>query len=384
MNQSLLRRGYWFWFKYEPNLFWYYSIPTKHSDIILVYLLIEMFSRVPAKSIARFRCVSESIHRRPDVTEQSLTKSMSRPRLLFAWEVNKELLFFASPQPQKPYDNSSLVATPYKRFPKYLPTRICTTLGGLVFLQKWRRKKTRVICNPVSGDYITLPKVKATGVGESYFGFDPITKQFKVLCMTWSRYGTPNTHQVLTLETGKRLWRTIQDPILPHYRSFDRICINGVLYYGAYFEESQSSKIVCFDFRFEKFSFINIADEGMFRGSYKWTLFNYKGKLGAHQYSRNGELVLWVLEDAEKHKWSKSICILPPIVHNSRIVGVTGTGEIVFSPYACYMPSPFYIFFYNIQTKTCTRVHVKGFEEFKHNFTLLHTFLDFVEDTKFM
>ncbi|KAG7600454.1 F-box associated interaction domain [Arabidopsis suecica] len=190
-----------------------------------------MFSRVPAKSIARFSCVSESILGRPDVTEQFLTKFLSRPRLLFSTEYTKEFLVFSSPQPQKPDENSSLVATPYKRFPKYFPTRVSTALGGLLFLQNFGRKKLRVICNPVTGESITLPKVKATGVGESYFGFDPSSKKFKVLCMTWSRYGTPNTHRILTLETGKRLWRMIQDPVLPHYSWYDEICINGVLYY---------------------------------------------------------------------------------------------------------------------------------------------------------
>ncbi|WZZ27894.1 hypothetical protein YC2023_011295 [Brassica napus] len=38
-----------------------------------------------------------------------------------------------------------------------------------------------------------------------YFGYDPIGRQFKMLCKT-----TSNTHHVLTLETGKRLWRRIE------------------------------------------------------------------------------------------------------------------------------------------------------------------------------
>ncbi|CAH8255522.1 unnamed protein product [Arabidopsis lyrata] len=327
-----------------------------------------MFSRVPGKSIARFRCVSESILGHLDVTEQFLTKSVSHPRLLFSLEYTEKFLVFSSPQPQKPDENSSLVATPYKCFPKYFPTRVSTALGGLVFLQNLGRKKPRVICNPVTGESITLPKVKTTGVGDNYFGFDPISKQFKVLCMTWSRYGTPNTHRILTLETGKRLWRTIQDPVSPHYSWYDGICINGVLYYVAFFKESRRSyKIVCFDFKIEKFSFIKL-DKDMVRGE-KLTLFNYKGCISVY---------------AGKRIWSKSICILPPIVHNCLIVGMTGTGDIVFSPFAGDLSIPFYIFFYNIESKTCTRVHIKGFEEFKHQFTFVHIFLDFVEDMKFM
>ncbi|CAL9218870.1 unnamed protein product, partial [Arabidopsis halleri] len=247
------------------------------------------------------------------------------------------------------------VATPYKHFPKYFPVGISgfsAPLRGSVFLQ-WGRK-ARVICNPVTGKSITLPKVKATGVKKSYFGFDPISKQFKVLCMTWSRYGTPNTHRILTLETGKRLWRTIQDPVLPHYSMGDGICINGVLYYEASFKESRSYKIVCFDFTFEKFSFIKL-DKDMVRGQ-KLTLFNYKGKLGANQDIGlwcTGNFALWVLEDAGKHKWSKLLCVLPPlwdnIVNTHMMVGMTVTGEIVYSPYAGYLSNPFDIFYYNIE-----------------------------------
>ena len=77
-----------------------------------------------------------------------------------------------------------------------------------------------VICNPVTGEFLTLPKVplkeknlpkvkepksNPTKTERFYFGYDPIGRQFKVLCKT-----TSNTHHVLTLETGKRLWRRIE------------------------------------------------------------------------------------------------------------------------------------------------------------------------------
>ncbi|XP_019094603.1 PREDICTED: putative F-box protein At1g53360 [Camelina sativa] len=252
------------------------NLVRQDSDPIPVDLLIDIFSRVPAYSIARFRCVSkslESILRRPDFTELFLTKSVSRPRLLFVVPVNdsdnedsdnedpvnEESFVSSSPQPQNPDDNSSLVATPYKkcfRLRKYIP---------------W----------DISPQSIFLPSVKASGITESYFGFDPISKQFKVLCITWSRDGTPDTHRILTLETGiKRRWRTIQDPVLPHDSMDYNICINGVLYYGATFPDG-CSKMVCFDFRFEKFSFVKLHKDIV--PNRRLQLFNCKGKLGAHQ-----------------------------------------------------------------------------------------------------
>ncbi|CAH8255523.1 unnamed protein product [Arabidopsis lyrata] len=352
-----------------------------YSYLIPFEILIDIFSRVPARSIARFRCVSklwESILGSPDFTELFLTKSVARPRLLFALEVDKELFVFSSPQPQNPDENSSLVATPYKYFPKDFPINICPPLNGLVFLQDLKRK-LQVVYNPVTGESITLPEVTATtSFKRSYFSFDPISKKWKVLYMEWSRDGTPKSTYVLTLKTGKCLWRKIQDPVFPHTPRCDEICINGVLYYGASAKGYYSYKIVCFDFRFEKFGRIKI------NGDHTWTLFNCKGKLGAHQYNLWGyeKLTLWVLEDAGKHQWSKSICILPSIVYKKNmIVGMTSSGELVFTPYACYLSN---IFFYNIERKTYTRVNIKGFEEFNHQFTLVHTFLDFVENIKFI
>ncbi|AAF69539.1 F12M16.26 [Arabidopsis thaliana] len=320
------------------------NLVRNYIDSIPVDLLIDILSRFPPKSIARFYCVSklwESILRGPDFTELYLTKSVALRRLFFALKVNTELLVFSSPQPQIPDENSSLVveATPYKCFPKKIPTEICTALGGLVFLGTFLSRQPLVIVNPLTGEFITLPKLKTIGTKRFSFGYDPISKKFKVLCVTWSPCGTlPNIHQVLTLETGERLWRTIHDPI-------------------------------------EKVSFVNID------GMCNLRLFNCKGKLGVHQYdvqSRNEKLVFHVLEDAEKHKWSKSICILPSVVSGKRIVEITCTGEIVFSPSGGSL-HPFYIFFYNIERKTYTRVQIKGFKKYAD---CVHTFLDFVEDTK--
>ncbi|CAA7045649.1 unnamed protein product [Microthlaspi erraticum] len=67
------------------------SNPTKREDkseptTIPTDLIIEIFSRLPGKSIARFRCLSKlwsSTLRRPFFTELFLTRSSGRPRLLF-------------------------------------------------------------------------------------------------------------------------------------------------------------------------------------------------------------------------------------------------------------------------------------------------------------
>ncbi|CAF1711191.1 unnamed protein product [Brassica oleracea var. botrytis] len=148
-------------------------------------------------------------------------------------------------------------------------------------------------------------------------GYDPIGKQFKVLCLSMnnSPYSSPN-RLILTLECGKRLWRRLE----PEFNFMensggvvgDDICINGVLYFEGRLEGY--FVIVCFDVRSEKFSFINKDMLAMPFG-FSGFLFNYKGKLGLHR-PVGRKLVLLYLEDAGNHKWSKHSYVLSPLEEN--------------------------------------------------------------------
>ncbi|CAA7045648.1 unnamed protein product [Microthlaspi erraticum] len=127
------------------------SEPTIPTDLI-----IEIFSRLPGKSVARFRCLSKlwsSTLRRPYFTELFLTKSSARPRLLFVlrkdlyeWTVSRRL---------------SLI--------NHMGSRI----------DEWDTQP--VICNPITGRYAILPVlVEDQDIqSNSALGFDPIHKQFK-------------------------------------------------------------------------------------------------------------------------------------------------------------------------------------------------------------
>ncbi|CAD5314822.1 unnamed protein product [Arabidopsis thaliana] len=64
------------------------SVSTYVRETLHIDLIIEIVSRLPLDSIAICRCVSKqwaSILQRPDFAESFLTKSLSRPRLLFTF-----------------------------------------------------------------------------------------------------------------------------------------------------------------------------------------------------------------------------------------------------------------------------------------------------------
>ncbi|KAF2613468.1 hypothetical protein F2Q70_00007679 [Brassica cretica] len=324
------------------------------KPIIPVDLLIDIFSRLPLKHVARFRCLSKSwasILGSPYFTELFLTKSSNRPRLLFTVNSYGKLFFFSTPQiTQNPHANSSVVATWYKTHPWKRHERTSSLLHGR---------------------------------------------------LSTAAYSNTNRAWVLTLETGKLLWRMIEckyhyvmfrDPTYTHRHM---ICIDGVLYYLACINiidisHSTDFAIVCFDVKSEKFSFINIDDESMYRGGS--TLINYKGRLGVVQFTDyERTLCLWLLEDAAGiNKWSTNIYELPlswkhPCTENFQIVGMTRTCDIVLSP--CKFSDPFYVFYYNVERKTLARTEIQGLQglqELKCDRPLVYIFPDYVEDLRLM
>ncbi|CAL9235206.1 unnamed protein product [Arabidopsis halleri] len=378
----------------------------ENSEAIPTDLIFEILLRLPAKSIARCRCVSKlwsSILLRLDFTELFLTRSSTLPQLLFSFEKTGELFFFTAPQIQNPDENSSLVSPSYHmKVPFDRTSQICGHVRGLLCLThlrvlKGRKETVPMICNPSTGQALPLPKVKTRRVKvRSFLVYDPIEKLFKLLSMTWPCYGNGEKnceeYQILTLGTQTLSWRMI-DCCLPHHPAHDGICIDGCLYYQAMVGRlSGISTIVCFDVRSEKFRFVKKARGMVLYG--QSALVNYQGRLGAIQSDelhgiitgQTRSLELWVLVDAEKHQWSRHVYALPPMWKNVvaeaelHIVGRTGTNEIVLS--RRYSSDTFYVFYYNPERNTIVRVEIQGMDEFKGR--RVHTFLDHVEDVKLL
>ncbi|KAF3522524.1 hypothetical protein F2Q69_00048018 [Brassica cretica] len=224
-------------------------------------------------------------------------------------EYKKEsIFFFSAPQPQNPGDDSSLVPARYnvhrKHYPKDFSIRVGSPLGGFICRQDKGKVDTIVVSNPVTGESIFLPEVKSKNINIQmipFLGYDPINKQFKVLCVKFE--DVPNTS--------------------------------------------------------EKFSFINI-DQCMFM-TCACTLINYKGKLGALQFTLSNPkcLVFWVLEDAGK---------------------LTSGDEVVLA--TMHLLHPFCIYYYNPKGNTFIRVLIQGLEGFVR--ARVYTSLDYAENLKHM
>ncbi|XP_023642400.1 F-box protein At2g15640-like [Capsella rubella] len=119
--------------------------------------------------------------------------------------------------------------------------------------------------------------------------------------------------------------------------------------------------IVCFDLRYEKFTFIHIEMFGQ--------LIDYKGKLAVFHWEDDVvnrlNLNLWALEDVEKQEWSKYAYTSTDdkLYNYISIVGETTSGEIVFSTYMYTPKNPFYVSYFNPERETLQHVEIHGFGE---------------------
>ncbi|KAJ4883424.1 F-box protein DOR [Raphanus sativus] len=378
----------------------------ENSSTIPDDLISQIFLRLPAKSIARCRCLSKlwaSIIDRQYFADSYFKISSARPNLLFAFQAYGEVFFFSAPQNQEDDDNSSPVTASYRMsFPVNTVKGIFSPISGLVCVKDERILKgmktpvtVLVICNPTTGQSFTLPRMKTRkrkSDVRSFFGYDPVEKQYKVLSMTCARDiveddGISTEHQVLTLQTGKLSWRMIKCGV-PHQPGSNNVCINGVLYYKA--ENRADSPtygemiIVAFDFRSEKFSFTETGKP------YLLSLINFNGKpasvipSNSNSFNRASTIDLRVLDDIEKNEWSKHVYKLPlsweNVVGDADLYSVklTAANEVMFSGYK--QRSPFYLFYYSLERETIRRVEIRGMEAFT-NFHV-YTFVDHVEDVR--
>ncbi|KAG7563366.1 F-box associated interaction domain, partial [Arabidopsis suecica] len=386
-------------------------------------LIMEILSRLPSKSVSRFRCVSKrwaSMFASPYFKELFVTRSSAKPRLLFAiaGNVTEEddyvWSFFSTPQLENPYEKSSSTLVAAAEFhmkfspeslkiyhsydPRYFSIGYAS---GLIYIYGCRYQGRPLICNPNTGRYAILPYRYTYRKAYSFFGFDPIDKQYKALSMLYSC--GPGHNKILTLGDGDLTWRKIKfpSPERPGIES-DGICINGVLYFLAEsYQGSLDYVIVCFDVRSETFTYIDV--EKFCR------LINYKGKLAMIYWEDDvdiyamcnipkdldeyleenldvdatNELRVWVLEDVEKQKWSKYAYTWTDDTFFRRhlsIAGATASGEIVFSMRKYTSKQPFYVFYFNPEMNTLQRVEIQGFGEAFNKTCSVCTFVNHVED----
>ncbi|EFH57135.1 hypothetical protein ARALYDRAFT_344438 [Arabidopsis lyrata subsp. lyrata] len=388
----------------------------KDPDSFPDHLIEDVFTRMPAKSIARCCCVSKawaSIISCPSFT--TLFSSRVSPQLLFAcsqkvtnsdYSVDGKLFFLSSPLPQTLEGFSSTLPVNHQTDLSLLRGEEETnvSVNGLVlgvqekpFTDNKYTMCECVIHNPSTSKSITLPTLfparrrqfentrRALGT-QCYFGYDPVGKKYKVLSMTtMAPDGDGNAlsrrHQCLTLRGGDDLlWRSIHCGIEHFPIDHDPICISGHIFYlAAQMINAEISMVVDFDVNSEKFTSIKYFDKTLsmtrWESTYKdmATLFNFNGKLASHvtlEHMKSFEL--WLLDDPTNHRWSRQFHQFPDVSLNCDpyimcFAGVTHGNEAVWVPFTVPDVPPLSVLFYNLERKTVKSIQFRSSSLFEGN-----------------
>ncbi|KAL0721283.1 hypothetical protein Bca4012_035882 [Brassica carinata] len=362
-----------------------HQVGEKSSEAIHVPfdLTVEILSRLPVKTLARFRCVSK-LWSSSIFAETIKTRSLTQPRQL--------VIFY---QPLLQSSKMSSYTYPLSTNTRFVAADrgTCTPLpcrNNLIYgyvrglICYFSNSKKFAIYNPTTRQHVLLPptivaKHKAfDGFSwydpvekhyivdikyyHGFFGYDPVKDQYKVLRFIEGPRICDYSCMVITFRggTSKHEWRNIkiQDDISPP-RS-NGVCINGIIYYiGGTFPTTSGLVLGRFDVRFERFDHIKIPIDVEMNQLEELSLVNYQGKLGCTLYNKDRAEV-WIMKDhhsSEKHEWSKvTIAMSPPYLLKTRIAGVTLNGEIVIMPKTLDSAQMLYAYFYDPRKSKTRRV----------------------------
>lgn len=289
-------------------------------------IIIEILSRLPVKSLLRFRCVCKSWHTL--ISDSQLVRKHLRRAVRGVNANSCKLLISNSPLYSIDYeeleDVNSFVAIRELHLPVPLVLdrmRIVGSCNGLICLHE--NKGDFFLWNPCTRDTLKLPGVTYFPSSPMFYGFgyDSTIEDYKVIVggTSSSESGLLTTTIALfTLKSGS--WRTVQD--LNYVKLNGQGCLLNEALHWVEFEwrlEASfyvlSSRIISFDLAGEKFQEMvplssNLSDQKYISiriGTTTNCLFVY---MFNHRNFSDIAITIWVMKEyGVKESWTKIIDI---------------------------------------------------------------------------
>ncbi|KAF2297341.1 hypothetical protein GH714_021675 [Hevea brasiliensis] len=333
-------------------------------------LIFGIFTRLPVKSLIRFKCIAKFYSitiTNPSFALVHQPYLEPKPSLLFTCSTKHQStqIFFAVSQNG---NRATHLLTIPPRFSRYTTQSVngilCMDFGICA-----------TICNPSTRQAISLPFpfpknsfiASTTNFYVNFLGFNPNDKQYKVL-NSWGNYKMGTTeYMVFTLGTKK--WRRVHGG--PNYfAQRESICISGIIFFRSWMSLGTINRVaalVSFDVQTESFRVINLP-RGAPHNVDTSCLIQLEGRLVIIDYRLDREhYCLWLLEDYCNEIWAKRYITFPSYLEkritglNFVVSGTIDTGEITMVAQCLSTPfSPFTVFYYNPSTGNFRRVRIFG------------------------
>ncbi|KAJ4882104.1 cyclin-like protein [Raphanus sativus] len=336
-------------------------------------IIVEILKKLPAKSLVRFRSVSKQwstiIGSRRDFIDSIVTRSLSHPPpklpIFIFHHCVPETFFTVSPVFSPTTATDNVVTIPRPSHPssfhyQYSRGLICCSSS---------KSHLVTIYNPTTRQVFPLPEIqppatRRSGLSSCFFGYDPITNQYKVLSIivNCDEPIPKQTYHVFTLGC-QQSWRKVKGIGEDSFPKDYSVCIDGTIYYHAN-REGGETMLLSFDIRSERFDHV-LVPEALLTPMYHQRLVNHLGKLGCIICNRSNTSI-WIMDDAGKQEWSRTILCLPNYsvmllgADVDTFSGATPAGEIYATQCKYFFDKSLYVYYYDMNQNSFRRVHIEG------------------------
>ncbi|PIA60147.1 hypothetical protein AQUCO_00400800v1 [Aquilegia coerulea] len=251
-------------------------------------LLSSIFIKCPAKSLCRFKCLSKYWYS----LIQNQVFIEERQEKLYEWEIEDEdgLHYYTIE------DKDGLATHKRTHVKDHSPLSYC---NGLICFNGG--------CHPLSVFNLTTKKLVHLSYSQYCynfeFGFDHLSKKYKIL--GWGVYGSsiPLAFQVLTLVKNSS-WRRVKNR-LGLSRPLGQAVVNA---YGRFFwlqDDGKEVRIISFNLANEKFGIIKVPNM-IKKENFRYYVFKFEGSLCWVQQAKCSleSIDIWMLKSTRDSVWA--------------------------------------------------------------------------------
>ncbi|KAA8549844.1 hypothetical protein F0562_001528 [Nyssa sinensis] len=300
---------------------------SRRMDELPFDIIINIFSRIPVKSLLQLRCVSKlwcNFIDHPSLANMHLKQAAEEPTILLLSEpTRKSNTIFQVHLVKQDCNILKACENPIGKFDLNGCCSLESSCNGLFCFVKYANQQSSVLLlNPLRKDHVQL--ATTTSLWPCYtkygLGFDGSTQKYKIVHVFFQELDSTCSHYNLGVEVftmGTKSWREISKAP-PYPIRGKAVFAHGALHWIVHplfaGDNLKRDLIVSFDIEKEEFN-LTPHPGFQFKDCKLFHLVDLNGDLSLVDLSSNTDIEIWVLKDYDKKVWVKEyrIEIRPPI-----------------------------------------------------------------------